>query len=147
MKLSALFVVVSLGTLAGLQGCVSQPRESAAPPISQYSGYGVVDSVTQIEQRDNNSIGAGTIAGGIVGGVLGHQIGQGSGNTAATIAGAAGGAYVGNRMENANPAPRIVYRIGVRLDDGSYQSYTQDDGSFGIGEPVMIRDGRVWHRR
>lgn len=147
MKLSALFVAASLGALAGLPGCASQPREPLASTTPQYYGYGVVYSITQVEQSASSGIGMGTVAGGVVGGLLGNQIGSGSGRTAATIAGAAGGAYVGNRMENTNQASGVVYRLGIRLNDGGYQTYTQSDGSFAIGERVLLRDGKVWHLR
>jgi outer membrane lipoprotein SlyB len=67
------------------------------------------------------------VVGGVIGGLLGNQVGGGNGQTVATVAGAVGGAVVGNQIEQRNQAPaHDSYQIGVRLDNGSYQSIAQE---------------------
>ena len=79
-----------------------------------------------IQKKDPNNI-AGTLIGGIVGGLIGHQIGGGTGQTVATIAGAAGGAYAGNQVEQRRRAPHESFRVTVRMDNGQYQTVTEDN--------------------
>src|SRR5690554_6097467 len=88
------------------------------------SGYGTVESV-EVVDRSNPGI-LGTIGGAVVGGLLGNQIGSGSGNTAATIAGAAGGAIAGREVERRVRSGSEVYKIYVRMDDGTYQAIAQE---------------------
>jgi outer membrane lipoprotein SlyB len=103
---------------------------------------GVVESITASEVKGQPS-GVGMVAGGVTGGVIGNQIGGGSGRTIATIVGAAGGAYVGNEIEK-NVKKTTVYRITVRMDDGTTRTLTQETPpGFGIGEKVRIVDGRL----
>jgi outer membrane lipoprotein SlyB len=115
-----------------------------------YSESGVVQSIDLVQQGSTGStgiggsgIGIGTIAGAIVGGVLGNQVGAGRGNTVATVAGAAGGAYVGHELENRQQQRSAdVYRITVRMDGGSYQTFTQNtNAGFRVGDRVRIENG------
>ncbi|MBB5201088.1 glycine zipper 2TM domain-containing protein [Glaciimonas immobilis] len=91
-------------------------------------------------------MGVGTVLGGVVGGLLGTQVGAGRGRTVATVAGAVGGAMVGNQIEQRNNTPtHDMYRIGVRLDNGGYQTYTQDSvGDLRTGNRVRIDGERVY---
>jgi outer membrane lipoprotein SlyB len=67
------------------------------------------------------------VIGGIVGGLIGHQIGSGTGNTVATVAGAAGGAYAGNQIQQRRRTDNETFRVTVRMDNGSYQTVTQEN--------------------
>ncbi len=110
------------------------------------SAYGVIDSINSVRTDGNgNPIGIGTVIGGVVGGVLGNQVGGGTGRTVATVAGAVGGAVVGHELEkNRNNANSTAYRIGVRLDNGGYETFTQDNiGDMRVGDRVRIDNGRV----
>ena len=106
------------------------------------SGYGTVESV---EQVDRGNVGLlGTIGGAVVGGLLGNQIGSGRGNTAATIAGAAGGALAGREVERRTRSANDVYKVYVRMDDGTYQAIAQDDSPvFRRGDRVRIQNGVI----
>lgn len=116
-----------------------------------YSESGVVQSIDLVQQGGTSStgiggsgIGIGTIAGAIVGGVLGHQVGAGRGNTVATVAGAAGGAYVGHQLEGRQQQQQTAdaYRFTIRMDNGSYQTFTQNTNSgFRVGDRVRIENG------
>ncbi|MES2538221.1 MAG: glycine zipper 2TM domain-containing protein [Pseudomonadota bacterium] len=105
------------------------------------SGYGVVDAV-DVVPRESAGIGLGTIGGAAVGGVLGSQVGEGRGRTAATIAGAAGGAYVGRQWEKNRQSGDQVYRVTIRMDDGSRQTTAQETSpDVQPGDRVRIANG------
>lgn len=109
--------------------------------------YGVVDSI-QVVQVNTGSGGSGVggaIVGGVVGGVLGNQIGGGTGRAVATAAGAAGGALVGSQIQRNQQQTRDVYQVGIRLDNGAYQSMTLDAvGDLRVGDRVRIDNNRVY---
>ncbi len=125
------------------------PQSSGSGGV--YSGYGVVQSIELVQQGSTGNtgiggsgIGVGTIAGAVVGGIVGNQVGSGRGNTAATIVGAAGGAYVGHEIDKRQqqPATSNVYRLNVRMENGSYQTLTQNTvADLRVGDRVQIDNG------
>ncbi|MFS8085783.1 MAG: glycine zipper 2TM domain-containing protein [Acidobacteriota bacterium] len=117
-----------------------RPMYAAAYPTT----FGVIDAIEVVGTRSGDSnVAAGTILGGIVGGVLCHQIGSGRGNDVATVAGAIGGAVVGHEIA-ANRSAGSTYRISVRLDNGSYQTFLQDDlDTLRVGDRIQINNDRV----
>ncbi|MDB5927343.1 MAG: hypothetical protein JWN13_6279 [Betaproteobacteria bacterium] len=155
----------------GLAGCSTPPPYSDGyPATSQYpqyptsqypSGpdyrnarYGYVEAVEVVpgEQRSSapgiGGVGIGAIGGAIAGGVLGNQVGHGAGRAAATVGGAVAGGVIGNEVEK-RVSPRTdtptLYRFRVRMDDGSYQSFTQEiHDNIRPGDRVRIDNGRVW---
>ena len=124
----------------------SYPTSSSSSAQSYSTMYGVVDSIQVVQGNPNTGPGLGTVAGAVVGGLLGNQVGGGGGRTAATVAGAVGGGLVGNNLENRNRAAGPgMYQIGVRLDNGTYQTVMQDSAAdLGIGNRVRIDGGRVY---
>ena len=131
-----------------LAGCASSstPLGSSAPaPSTAYSSaLGTVDSIQVVQTSSGTGSGIGTVAGGVVGGALGNQVGEGRGRTAATVAGAIGGAMVGNQMER-NASGQQVYQVGVRLDNGSYQTFQQEGvGDLQVGSRVRVENGHVY---
>ncbi len=113
---------------------------------SSASGFGVVQAI-DVVQSDQAGIGVGTVAGAVVGGVLGNQVGSGRGRTAATVAGAAGGALAGNAMEKNARADNQVYRVAVRMDNGSVQTLTQEVApGVQVGERVRLENGVIVER-
>lgn len=136
---------------AGQQPAVSQPYPVTNYPSttpSNYRSYGVVDSIQMIQTNanSNSGIGVGTVVGGVVGGLLGSQVGGGSGKTAATVAGVVGGAMVGNQMEQGSKMQvRDMYQIRVRLDNGNYQTISQESlGDIRIGNRVRVENNQVY---
>lgn len=136
-----------------LSGCASPgyyPPATSKPypaPRQTYpsSMYGTVDSIQLQQGTGGNGIGVGTVVGGVVGGLLGNQVGGGNGKKAATVAGAIGGAMVGHQIEQRNAQVRDAYQIGVRLDNGGYQTVTQDStADLYVGSRVRIENGRVY---
>jgi len=134
MKTLSTLKIVCIAVVAGLAGCADQPY-SQSESTQQYpsGGYqsqsaytGTVDRIEVVAKKDPNNI-AGTVIGGIIGGLIGHQIGGGTGNTVATIAGAAGGAYAGNQIQSRKRADHETFRVTVRMDNGSYQTVTQEN--------------------
>ncbi|MGV3741614.1 MAG: glycine zipper 2TM domain-containing protein [Burkholderiaceae bacterium] len=155
LKIAA--AVLASSTL--LMACSSPQQPVASQPYPQtypnttpaYStSYGVVDSIQVINAQttSNGGIGLGAVTGGVVGGVLGNQVGSGTGRRAATAAGAIGGAVVGHQIQQrnrANQAQPQAYQIGVRLDNGSYQTVTQDSvADISVGNRVRIENGRAY---
>ncbi len=127
--LSALGITVIV-TAALLAGCADMPpnrQQNASQDYrSQGTYYGTVDRIELIRSGDSNNV-AGTIIGGIIGGVIGHQVGNGNGQAAATVAGAAGGAYIGNQVEQRRRNANETFRVTVRIDNGSYQTITENN--------------------
>ena len=151
-KMSPLGIALVTGTI-GLASCADQPNYQSQYPSQQYpnqgypaqsqypsqgypaQGYGyrsdsvyvgTVDRIEVINRGAPNNV-AGMVIGGVVGGLLGNQVGHGTGRTVATVAGAAGGAYVGNQIEQRQRAPHESFRVSVRMENGTYQTITQDN--------------------
>ena len=122
------------------------PSTYPGNPPAAYSGYGYVDSVEVIPASGAHGIGIGAVGGAVVGGVLGNQIGHGTGRAAATVGGAVAGGVIGNEIEKrVHPAQPGGFRYRVRMDDGSYQTYTQDQhDNIRVGDRVRVENGRVW---
>ncbi|MGH8810058.1 MAG: glycine zipper 2TM domain-containing protein [Noviherbaspirillum sp.] len=149
-------MLAALAAVAVLGGCASPgyypPASQSYPPVQTYpaaspsysSTYGTIDSISVRQGAANNGIGVGTVVGGVVGGLLGNQVGSGSGRKAATVAGVVGGAMVGNQMER-NTQTRDAYQIGVRMDNGSYQTIHQDNVTdLQVGSRVRIENNRAY---
>lgn len=160
MKTNRTVAALAIISAVMLAGCASPyqddsayPNQAAYPnqyPVSNApaysSSYGVVDSIQVVRQTTGNSgIGAGAVVGGVVGGVLGNQIGGGTGRTVATAAGVVGGALVGNQIQNSQQQVRDVYQVGIRLDNGAYQTMTLDNvGDLRVGNRVRIENNRLF---
>ena len=149
--ISALGITFAAAT-ALLAGCADMPSNQQQYPSQQYpsqnypsqnyrpqsASYGTVERMEIIRSGDSNNV-VGTIIGGIIGGVIGHQIGNGNGQTAATVVGAAGGAYVGNQVEQRLRTANETFRVTVRMDNGSYQTITENNISdLRTGDRVRI---------
>ncbi len=136
-----------MSTTAGSSAPVTT-TSSAGTTTSTASGYGVVQAIDVVPREQAGSgIGLGTVAGAAVGGLLGSQVGSGSGRTAATVAGAAGGALAGNAMEKNARASDQVYRVSVRMDNGSVQTLLQEAvPAVQAGERVRLENGAIVER-
>lgn len=157
MKMTIKTASTVIALTATLAGCASpgyQQSGQAYPNSQNYPApsqgyatmYGVIDSIQVVQGNTNTSPGLGTVAGVVVGGLLGNQVGSGNGRAAATVAGAVGGGMLGNNLEKNNRASGPgLYQIGIRLDNGAYQTVTQDSAAdLGIGNRVRIDGGRVY---
>jgi len=146
-------VGTSFAAAALIGGCAS--NDSRPEPYGSYSnqysssyasGYGVVDGIDAIRGNGGSGggVGAGAIIGGIVGGVLGHQVGGGRGRDVATVAGVVGGAVVGHEVERSNRS-QDGYRIRVRMDNGGYETVTQNStNGLRVGDRVRVENDRVY---
>ena len=147
----------------GLAACAMPPAQTTYPggatypstgtypssgtyPQQAYTSYGYVESVEVVPASGSQGPGIGAVGGAIAGGVLGNQIGSGSGRTAATVGGAVAGGVIGHQIEKrVNPGNPAQYRYRVRMDDGSYQTFTQEaDANVRAGDRVRVENGRVW---
>jgi outer membrane lipoprotein SlyB len=162
----------ALAATAIFAGCASEPQYSNYPTQSQYpsqqypsqqypSQYppqyppqyqsqpasytvGTVDRIEVVRKGDPNNV-AGTVIGGIIGGLIGHQIGGGSGQTAATVVGAVGGAVAGNQVQNRQRGANETFRVTVRMDDGRYQTVTEENiTDLRPGDRVRLEGGRLY---
>ncbi|HJV51041.1 MAG TPA: glycine zipper 2TM domain-containing protein [Noviherbaspirillum sp.] len=148
------FGVIAACSLA-LAGCGTTGMNTmggASAPVTTTStaasatGTGVVQSIDMVP-RQQAGIGLGTAAGAVVGGLLGNQVGSGSGRTAATVAGAAGGALAGHQMEKNARGADQVYRITVRMDNGSTQTLVQESApAVQPGDRVRLQNGTIVER-
>ncbi len=126
-------------------GCESlgdlSPKSNEPQPIaSNVSGTGTIESIEVVHRTQG--LGLGTLAGAAIGGVLGNQLGSGRGNTATTVAGAAGGAYVGHEMEKKRRTDNKIYKVTIRMDNGTTQSFAQEmEPSLRTGDRVSITNG------
>ncbi|WP_292932119.1 glycine zipper 2TM domain-containing protein [Noviherbaspirillum sp.] len=118
-----------------------------APSQSYYQSYGMIDSIQLLQggaTGNVGNVGVGAVVGGVVGGLLGNQVGGGRGRKAATVAGVVGGAMIGNEIER-NSQGRDAYQIGVRLDNGTHQTITQESAAdLQIGTRVRVENNRVY---
>jgi outer membrane lipoprotein SlyB len=120
----------NLGNFGG-----SRSQAQAYPLSSHVNGNATIVAIETISR--SQSIGLGTLAGAAVGGLLGYQVGGGTGKTVTTIAGAAGGAYVGHELEKQRNKDDRVYKVTLRMDDGTMQSFAQES------EPILKQGDRV----
>lgn len=91
--------------------------------VSVCNSCGIVEAVEPV-QREGKASGVGAVAGGVVGGALGNRMGAGSGKTAMTVLGVVGGGLAGHAIEK-KVKTETVYRVKVRMEDGSMRSITQ----------------------
>jgi outer membrane lipoprotein SlyB len=107
---------------------------------SQDRSFGIVESIEPGRATDSDdSALLGTVIGGVVGAAVGHQVGDGRTNDVATVAGAVGGAVVGRKIDQRHDRKDDGYVIGVRLNDGSRRTITQEsvDG-LRVGDNMRI---------
>jgi outer membrane lipoprotein SlyB len=154
---------IAAAAALGLAACTTPPPYSDGQyPQAQYPGgqypaysqaqaarYGYVEAVevVPVEQR-STAPGIGAIGGAIAGGVLGNQVGHGTGRAAATVGGAVAGGVIGHQVEQhvkGSQAAATQYRFRVRMDDGSYQTVTQDrHDNLRVGDRVRIENGQIY---
>lgn len=121
-------------------GSAAVERSARVAPAC--ASCGVVDSIRTVTVNGNAS-GAGAVAGGVSGALLGNQIGGGRGRDAMTLLGGVGGAFAGHAIEK-NVNQRTVYRITVRMDDGSFRTVSQSHApGVAVGSKVRISNGSL----
>lgn len=153
LSISAIFLTATI-----VSGCASQGPSypvvgpSYPAPVQTYpasspaygSSYGTVESIQLLQGGASDGIGAGAVVGGVVGGLLGNQVGGGRGKKAATVAGVIGGAMVGHQMER-NSQSRNAYQVGIRMDNGSYRTVTQESATdLQVGARVRVENDRAY---
>lgn len=154
MNIKRIVWVAPLTVATALVGCAApyqqQPVYGSTPaPTQSYPSanaqMGYVDRIEVVNRSASSNV-AGTVIGGIVGGLIGTQIGGGSGRTAATIAGAVGGAAAGNVIEGRRRNDNETFRVSVRMDNGAYQTITQENiNDLRTGDRVRV-DGNAIYR-
>ena len=150
MKTPQIVIATFLAVAALTGGCANTNTDSR--PVSSSSNYygvsyGVIEAIELTTASNDgiggSGIGAGAVIGGVVGGVLGHQVGSGTGKDVAKVAGVVGGAMVGHQIEKSNKQQN-AFLIRVRLDNGGYQTVTQQNTSdLRVGDRVRIENNNV----
>ena len=103
---------------------------------------GVVDAIRAV-QVEGSASGIGAVAGGVTGAVVGNQIGNGHGRDAMTVLGGVGGAFAGHSIEK-NINRHTVYRVTVRMDDGSFRTVSQSHTpTMVVGSKVRVSNGSL----
>ena len=116
-----------------------------APVYSNASQFGYVSGIDVVPVATRTT-GGGAVLGAVLGAVIGHQIGNGKGQTAATGVGVVGGAVIGNQIEKRNKAESDIYRVSVRMDNGSIGQFDyQRIDDLRVGDRVKVEAGQL-HR-
>lgn len=118
----------------------STGTRSGTSTASVCTSCGVVQSVTPVKQK-GDATGVGAVGGAVVGGLLGSQVGGGNGKKAMTVIGAVGGGAAGHEIEK-RARGTTVYRVSVRMNDGSIRTVTQDTPP-AVGQKVTVNGGQV----
>ena len=125
--------VLSACAAMALAGCNTPPAYQVEQPASR---VGTVESINQDSVQNVDST-VGAIGGALIGGGLGSLVGGGTGQVVATVVGAVGGGFAGNEL--AKRSQTIVWRIGVRFDDGSFATVQQTSApNLRIGDRVRV---------
>jgi outer membrane lipoprotein SlyB len=142
--------VFFLSTVTVLSACSSSPprNESAVVPAPVHGNatqFGYVSGIDVVPVATRTS-GGGAVLGAVLGAVIGHQIGSGHGRDAATGVGVVGGAVIGNQIEKRNKAESDIYRVSVRMDNGSLGQFDyQRIDDLRVGDRVKVEAGQL-HR-
>ena len=126
--------LVLLAAVLALTGCNTPPSYQVSEMPAARTG--TVESIRedQVQNVDNT---LGMIGGALIGGGLGSLVGGGTGKTVATIVGAIGGGYAGNEIAKRDTT--LVWRIGIRYDDGTYATVQQTAApGLRIGDRVRV---------
>jgi outer membrane lipoprotein SlyB len=146
--IATFIAVATLATACANDGYM--PASSTSSTSSSSSAtYGVIEAIETVPGDSGgiagSGIGVGTIIGGVVGGVVGHQVGGGTGKDIATAAGVVGGAVVGHEIDKRNQQQQDEYSIRVRIDNGGYQTLTQQSiNNLRVGDRVRIENGNIY---
>jgi outer membrane lipoprotein SlyB len=125
--------VLSACAAFALAGCSTPPRTRSS---NRCRASGTVESINQDSVQNVDST-VGAIGGALIGGGLGSLIGGGTGQVVATVVGAVGGGFAGNEL--AKRSQTLVWRIGVRFDDGSFATVQQTSApNLRIGDRVRV---------
>lgn len=99
---------------------------------------GTIESIRTIEVPDQVSAPVGAADFGNP-----SEAGAASANTAASVLDTLSGVVTGNAAEK-NVRKRLVYRITLRMDDGSFRAISlSSPPSFTVGEKVRVVEGRL----
>lgn len=119
------------------------PAAAAAPvPAASCRDCGTITGIQEIAKSGQAS-GTGAITGAVIGGVLGYAAGGSRHRTAGTVVGATGGAVAGHMIEKKAAAGK-TFEIGVRFDDGTSRTFTQDAmPAWNTGSRVKLVNGAL----
>jgi len=115
---------------------------AAQPQPQTCAGCGTITSLREVEKPGQGGAG-GAVAGGVVGGLIGNALGGSRNRTAGTVIGATGGAVAGYQIQK-HASSTKYWEIGVRMDDGSTHTLTQDQPpAWKSGDRVRLQNGAL----
>lgn len=129
---------------APLAAPAAAPAVAATPPPPPQTcpECGTVTSIKEVKKKGSAS-GVGALTGAVIGGGLGYAVGGSGHRTAGTLIGAGGGALAGNMIEK-NAKSGYTYKIEVRLDNGTTQTFRYDSHpGWTTGSRVRIVNGQL----
>lgn len=122
---TAQVVIVAFFTVAALMnGCANTDSRSASSSSSSSTVYGVIDAIETVHRMVGSGIDAGTVIGGAAGGVAGDTMAD-------------------HETEKKN-RQQDTYHVRVRLDNGDYQTLTQQSiAGLRVGDRIRIENDHV----
>lgn len=127
------------------QPTLENTAAAAAAKKANCRTCGVVAAVRKVEVKGETS-GVGAVAGGVGGAVVGNVLAEDASRdrrNIATVVGAAAGALAGNEIEK-HAKKQIVYRVTVRMDDGSERTVTQAKApAHAVGARVRVNGNHL----
>lgn len=122
---TAQIVIVAFFTVAALMnGCANTDSRSASTSSSSSTAYGVIDAIETVHRMAGSGIDAGAVIGGAAGGVVGDTMAD-------------------HETEKKN-RQQDTYHVRVRLDNGDYQTMTQQSiVGLRVGDRIRIENDHV----
>jgi hypothetical protein len=97
--------------------------------------FGVVDGIDYVARSDAPT-------GSSHGATISYE--TRAGRTVTTVTGTMGGPFVANEAQKRSRRPDEDYRVGIRVDDGSYRTIvTRDDPGLHPGDRVFVAGDRI----
>ena len=127
---------------SGLSGSAAS-SENPGQANRRCSICGTVESIRTLEVWAEAE-GAGLESGRSVGVPAGREPGQASDSSSTTLFGTAGSFLSGVGGPESGPRKRNVYRVTVRMDDGTYRAVSlSSPPEFTVGNRVRVVQGRL----
>ena len=112
--------------------CAPVDRQGREMGDRQFGVVDGVDYVTRSESQQGSGHGA----------IVSYE--SRAGRTVATVTGTMGGPFVANEVQKRSRRPDEDYRVGIRVDDGSYRTIvTRDDPGLRPGDRVFVAGDRI----
>ena len=135
----AMLVAAAVASLA-MVACAPAQRGDGAANDRQ---LGVVDGVDFVPHSAPATQTASTVGAAATGAA--QPIARRPDNSVATTRGVIGGPLVNNEIDRRSRRPEEDYRLGIRVDDGSYRTVIlAEDPGLRVGDAVVVANDRIF---